>query len=54
MKTLKVFLLLAVIALGVTGAAKGAQAACCSSADCCASVLWRLGWTYNLNMRELG
>jgi hypothetical protein len=37
MKTLKVMLLMAVIALGVAGTAKAAHKACCPSADCCAS-----------------
>jgi hypothetical protein len=37
MKTLKVMLLMAVIVLGITGAATAAQAGCCASADCCAS-----------------
>jgi hypothetical protein len=37
MKTLKVMLLMAVIALGVAGTATAAQAGCCASADCCAS-----------------
>jgi hypothetical protein len=36
MKTLKVMLLMAVIALGVAGTAKAAHTACCPSADCCA------------------
>jgi hypothetical protein len=37
MKTLKVVLLTAVIALGVAGTAKAAHTTCCPSADCCAS-----------------
>ena len=37
MKTLKVVLLMVVIALGVAGTAKATQAGCCNSADCCAS-----------------
>jgi hypothetical protein len=37
MKKLKVMLLMAVIALGLTGAATAAQAGCCVSDDCCAS-----------------
>jgi len=36
MKTLKVMLLMAVIALDVAGTAK-AHTTCCASADCCAS-----------------
>jgi hypothetical protein len=36
MKTLKIVLLMAVIALGVAGTAKATQG-CCASADCCAS-----------------
>jgi hypothetical protein len=37
MKTLKVALLMAVIALGLTGTAKAAHTSCCASADCCDS-----------------
>jgi hypothetical protein len=37
MKSLKVMLLVAVIALGLTGAASAAQTGCCASDDCCAS-----------------
>ena len=37
MKTLKVVLLMAVIALGLAGTAKAALTTCCPSADCCAS-----------------
>jgi hypothetical protein len=37
MKTLKVLLLMAVIAFGIAGTAAVAQAECCASADCCAS-----------------
>jgi len=37
MKKLKVMLLVAVIALGLAGAATAAQAGCCASEDCCAS-----------------
>jgi hypothetical protein len=37
MKTLKVMLLMMVIALGLAGAATAAQAGCCASDDCCAS-----------------
>jgi len=37
MKTLKVVLLLAVLAFAVAGPAKAAQAGCCPSADCCSS-----------------
>ena len=37
MKTLKVALLMAVIALGTTGTAKATQTGCCASADCCSS-----------------
>jgi hypothetical protein len=37
MKTLKVVLLMAVMALGVAGTATARQAGCCPSADCCAS-----------------
>ena len=36
MKKLKVMLLMAVIALGLAGAASAAQAGCCPSEDCCA------------------
>jgi hypothetical protein len=36
MKTLKVILLMAVIALGIAGTATEAQAGCCASDDCCA------------------
>jgi hypothetical protein len=37
MKTVKVMLLMAVIALGLAGTAKAAHKDCCASADCCAS-----------------
>jgi hypothetical protein len=37
MKKFKVMLLMAVIALGMAGAATAAQAGCCGSEDCCAS-----------------
>jgi hypothetical protein len=37
MKKLKVMLLMAVITLGLAGAAATAQAGCCASDDCCAS-----------------
>jgi hypothetical protein len=37
MKNIRAFLLMAVIALGFTGAVKAANATCCASADCCAS-----------------
>jgi hypothetical protein len=37
MKKLKVMLLMAVIALGLAGAATAAQAGCCASDDCCTS-----------------
>jgi hypothetical protein len=37
MKALKVVLLMAVIALGITGTAKATQRGCCASADCCSS-----------------
>ena len=37
MKTIRAILLLAVVALGLTGAVNAASAACCPSADCCAS-----------------
>ena len=37
MKNIRAILLMAVIALGVTGAVKAANATCCPSADCCAS-----------------
>jgi len=37
MKSLKVVLLMTVIALSVAGTAKAAQSGCCPSADCCAS-----------------
>jgi len=37
MKKLKVMLLIAVIALGLAGAATAAQEGCCASDDCCAS-----------------
>jgi hypothetical protein len=35
MKTLKVVLLMGVIALGLTSTAKAAHKACCASAECC-------------------
>jgi hypothetical protein len=37
MKKLAAVLLLAVIALGLTGAVKAATTSCCGSAECCAS-----------------
>lgn len=37
MKTFKLMLWMAVIALGLAGAASAAQAGCCASDDCCAS-----------------
>lgn len=37
MKRIRAILLLAVVALGLTGAVKAANASCCGSADCCAS-----------------
>lgn len=37
MKTFKVMLLIAAIALAVAGTARAAQADCCASAACCAS-----------------
>jgi len=37
MNTFKVMLLMAVVALGLAGAATAAQAGCCPSDDCCAS-----------------
>jgi len=37
MKTLKVALLMAVIALGLTTTAKAAHKGCCASAECCGS-----------------
>ena len=37
MKILRTVVLLAVLALGLAGAVKAANAACCASPDCCAS-----------------
>ena len=37
MKNLRAIVLMAVIALGFAGAVQAANAACCDSADCCAS-----------------
>ena len=36
MKIIRAILLVAVIALGIAGAAKAANAACCDSPECCA------------------
>lgn len=37
MKKIRAVMLMAVIALGFAGAVQAANAACCDSADCCAS-----------------
>jgi len=37
MKTFKVMLLMAVIALGLAGTARATPPGCCASDDCCAS-----------------
>jgi hypothetical protein len=36
MKTFKVLVLMAVVALGLAGTVKAANTECCPSADCCA------------------
>jgi hypothetical protein len=37
MKRIRVILLIAVVAFGLTAAVNAANASCCPSADCCAS-----------------
>jgi len=37
MKKLRAIVLMAVIALGLAGVAKAANASCCDSAECCAN-----------------